>query len=103
MLVLAEFSFDFPFKNFNLIWPLSVETVRIVQLSWLSLCSCINIRKEQIDRLKGQRAYLYVNGRKEYVKFSRINCFASLFGIIRNCHIDDCGLQARERFTRPYR
>ena len=46
----------------------------IVQLSWLSLCTCINLRKEQIDRSKGQRVYLFVNGRKEYVKFSRINC-----------------------------
>ena len=46
----------------------------IVQLSWLSLCTCINLRKEQIDRSKGQRAYLFVNGKKEYVKFSRIDC-----------------------------
>ena len=35
---------------------------RIVQLSLLSLC--INLRKEQIDRSKGQTAYLFVNGRR---------------------------------------
>ena len=55
---------------------------RIVQLSWLSLC--INLRKEQIDRSKGQRAYLFVNGRKEDVKFSRIN---TQFAILMN--VDD--------------
>ena len=63
----------------------------------------LNLTKEQIDRSMGQRAYLFVNGRKEYVKFSRINCFASLFGILCICHIDECGSQARERFTTPYR
>ena len=101
--VLAEFLVDFPFKNFTLFWPLSFgnRSKRIVQLSWLSLC--ISLRKGQIDRSKGQRADLFVNGRKEDVKFSRINCFASLFGIIRICHIDECGSKARERFTTPYR
>ena len=66
---------------------------RIVQISWLSLY--INLRREQIDGSKGQRAYLFVNGRKEFVKFGRINCFASLFGIIRNLPY--------WRFTTPYR
>ena len=85
MFVLAEFLFDLIFHS-----RISVclgrcfgnRSKRIVQLSWLSLC--INLRKEQIDRSKGQRAYLFVNERKEYVKFSRINCFASLFGIMHN-------------------
>ena len=44
---------------------------------WPSLCTYVNLRKEQIDCSKGQRAYLFVDGRKKYVKFSRINCSAS--------------------------
>ena len=86
MFVLAEFSFDFPFKNWQFVLAVVSGNCskRIVQLSWLSLCTSVNLRKEQIDRSKGQRAYLFVNGRKEYVKFSRVNCFASLFGVIRN-------------------
>ena len=82
MFVLAEFLFDFPFNLISVCsgrWePFEMHS----STSWLSLC--INLRKQQIDRSKGQRAYLFVNGRKEDVKFSRINCFASLFGIIRN-------------------
>ena len=86
MFVLAEFSFDFPFKNWQFVLAVVSGNCskRIVQLSLLSLCTCVNLRKEQIDRSKGQKAYLFVNGRKEYVKFSRVNCFASLFGVIRN-------------------
>ena len=68
--------------EFQFVLAVGNRSKRIVQLSWLSLC--INLRKEQIDRSKGQRAYLFVNARKEDVQFSRINCFASLFGIIRN-------------------
>ena len=63
--------------EFQFVLAVGNRSKRIVQLSWLSLC--INLRKEQIDRSKGQGAYLFVNGRKEDVKFSRINCFATLF------------------------
>ena len=68
--------------EFQFVLAVGNRSKRIVQLSWLSLC--INLRIGHIDRSKGQRAYLFVNARKEDVKFSRINCFASLFGIIRN-------------------
>ena len=68
--------------EFQFVLAVGNRSKRIVQLSWLSLC--INLTKGHIDRSKGQRAYLFVNARKEDVKFSRINCFASLFGIIRN-------------------
>ena len=59
--------------EFQFVLAVGNRSKRIVQLSWLSLC--INLRKEQIDRSKGQRAYLFVNGRKEDVKFSRINLY----------------------------
>ena len=81
MFVLASYLIFHP-TEFQFVLAVGNRSKRIVQLSWLSLC--INVRKEQIDRSKGQRAYLFVNGRKENVKFRRINCFASLFGIIRN-------------------
>ena len=91
MFALAEFLFDFPFKNFILFY-LSGRcfgncSKRIVQLSWLSLC--ISPSKEQKDHSNERTEYLSVNGKKEYVKFSRINCFASLgdhtqFAILMN-------------------
>ena len=56
--------------EFQFVLAVGNRAKRIVQLSWLSLC--INLRKEQIDHSKGQKAYLFVNGRKEDVKFSRI-------------------------------
>ena len=42
---------------------------------------------------------IFVNVRREYVKFSWINSFANMFGIIRLCQIHsvECGYQARER------
>ena len=82
MFVLAEFLFDFPFKNFSLFCRCFGN--RSKDSSTFLAFSLYQSKKEQIDRSKGQRAYLFVNGRKEDVKFSRINCFASLFGIVRN-------------------
>ena len=82
MFVLAEFLLIFHSTEFQFVLAVGNRSKRVVQLSWLPLC--ISLRREQIDRSKGQTAYLFVNGRKEDVKFSRINYFASLFGIIRN-------------------
>ena len=87
MFVSAEFLFDFPFKNFSFFWPaVDLGSVRNAQFNFPGFLSDISLRREQIDgskgqREKGQRAYVFVNERNE---FSRINCFASLFGIIRN-------------------
>ena len=63
MFVLAEFLFDFPFKNFSLFCRCFGN--RSKDSSTFLAFSLYQSKKEQIDRSKGQRAYLFVNGRKE--------------------------------------
>ena len=77
--------------EFQFVLAVGNRSKRIVQLSWLSLC--INLRKEQIDRSKEQREYLFVNGRKEDVKFSRIIALQVCLGSYAICNIDECGSQ----------
>ena len=44
-----------------------------------------------------ERESMVVKGRKEYVKFSRINSFASMIGSYQ--FAIECGSQGRERFN----
>ena len=107
MFVLAEFLFDFSFKNFSLFWPLSQwEVFETHSSTFLAFSLYMYQTQKRANRsFKGTESiFICCNGRKEYVKFSRILIALQVcLGSYAICHIDECGSQARERFKTPYK
>ena len=62
----------------------------------------INLKKGAKRSFKGTDS-IFVNGRKEYVKYSGINCFTGLFGIIRICHIHGMRIFKQEKDSLEYK